>query len=178
MIALCIFLAVPGSAAAGPKGAEINKEMVDTIGVYPDVALQEYVTGLVREIVSVSEKAGEEFTVTLLDSADVNAFATRDNYVYVNRGLLAYVNNEAQLVSVVAHEVAHITQEHVDSLEGQAGGAMFLAWLAGALSGSPEVFEAGMAYADSLIKGHGRENELEADEAGARYMAKLGYDPE
>jgi len=173
-----VVLGMPQSASAGPKGAEIHQQMVETIGVYPDVKLQEYVTGLVNDIVSVSEGAGEIFNVTLLDSPDVNAFATRDNYVYVNRGLLAYVNNEAQLVSVLAHEVAHITRGHVSNLEGQAGGAMFLAWLAGALAGSPEVFEAGMDYANSLIKGHGRENELEADEAGARYMAELGYDPE
>ena len=54
--------------------------------------------------------AGEKFTFTLLDSPDLNAFATRDNYVYVNRGLLNYVSNEAQLVSVLAHEVGHITK--------------------------------------------------------------------
>ena len=178
LTALVSCLLWAGMAAAGPKGADIHAEMVETIGVYDDQALTQYIEGLVRDIVSVSEKAGEKFTVTLLDSPDVNAFATRDNYVYVNRGLLAYVNNEAQLVSVLAHEVAHITQEHVDTLEGQAGGATFLAWLAGALSGSPEVYEAGMAYANSLLKGHGRDNELEADEAGARYMAKLGYDPQ
>lgn len=178
LVALCFFPGMPGSAVAGPKGEEIHREMVETIGVYPDAALQEYVTGLVRDIVSVSEEAGEKFVVTLLDSPDVNAFATRDNYLYVNRGLLAYVNNEAQLVSVLAHEVAHVTQGHVDNLEGQAGGAMFLAMLVGALAGSQEVMDAGMQYANSLIKGHGRENELEADEAGARYMAELGYDPE
>ena len=178
MAAFLFLLGAQEFALAAPQGEEIHKEMVDTIGVYPDVALQEYITGLVHEIVSVSEKSGEKFTVTLLDSPDVNAFATRDNFVYVNRGLLAYVNNEAQLVSVLAHEVAHITQGHVSNLQGQAGGAMFLSWLAAVMAGSPEVFEAGMEYANSLIKGHGRENELEADEAGARYMAKLGYDPE
>lgn len=178
LAALGLSLFASGAAMAGPRGEDIHRQMVETIGVYPDPALQEYVTALVRDIVSVSEKKGEKFTVTLLDSPDVNAFATRDNYVYVNRGLLAYVNNEAQLVSVLAHEVAHITLEHVDNLEGQAGGAQFLAWLAGALSGSPEVYEAGMAYANSLLKGHGRENELKADEAGARYMARLGYDPQ
>jgi predicted Zn-dependent protease len=60
----------------------------------------------------------------------------------------------------------------------KAGSAKFVTWLAAALSGSQEVYQAGMGYANSLLKGHGRNNELEADEAAARYMVELGYDPE
>jgi predicted Zn-dependent protease len=73
--------------------------------------------------------------------------------------------------------VGHITRNHVRGQEGQATGAKVLSAIAAVLSGSNEVYEAGMAYANSLIKGHGRRNELEADEAGAEYMAKLGYSP-
>ena len=156
------------SAVAGPSGQEIHAEMLESIGVYDDPKLASYIDGLVREIISVSELAGEEFTFTLLDSQDVNAFATRGNFIYVNRGLLNYVNNEAQLVSVLAHEVGHITRNHINEMQTQAGGAQFLATLAAVLSGSNEVYEAGMAYANSLIKGHGRSNELEADEAAAQ----------
>jgi predicted Zn-dependent protease len=166
-----------GTAQAAPSGKEIHEQMVTTLGVYDDPELTMYVAKLVNDIISVSEKKGETFTFTLLDSPDVNAFATKGNYVYVNRGLLAYVQNEAQLVSVMAHEVGHVTKGHVSELQGQAGGTKFLAWLAGFLAGSNEVYEAGMAYANSLVMGHGRENELEADQAAAQYMAALGYDP-
>lgn len=166
------------TAVASPSGKEIHKEVLQSIGVYDDPELAAYVGGLVQDIVSVSEMAGKKFTFTLLDAPDVNAFATAGNYVYLNRGLLNYVNNEAQLVSVLAHEVGHVTRNHVNEMQSQAGGAAFVSWLAAFLSGSPEVYEAGMAYANSLIKGHGRANELEADEAGAQYMAKLGYDPD
>ena len=131
-----------------------------------------------NEIVLVSEMAGDEFTFTLLDSGEINAFATAGNYVYMNRGLLNYMANEAQLVSVLAHEVGHITEKHVSLMPVAAGGARFLSWLVGALSGSEEVYQAGMAYANSLLMGHGRDNELQADEAAARYMSKLGYDPD
>lgn len=171
-------LLLSAPAFADPKGEEIYKEVVASIGIYDDPELSAYVEGLVSEIVSVSEMSGEKFTVTVLDSPDVNAFATKDNYVYINRGLLNYVGNEAQLVSVLAHEVAHVTQRHVSAMPKAAGGARFVAWLAAALSGSQDVYEAGMAYANSLLKGHGRDNELEADETAARYMAKLGYDPD
>jgi predicted Zn-dependent protease len=164
-------------ASAGPSGADIHKEILSTTGAYDDPELTAYVEGLMNEIISVSEMAGTKFTFTLVDSGDLNAFATADNYVYMNRGLLNYIANEAQVVSVLAHEVGHITQKHVSVMPAAAGGAKFLSWLAGALSGSQEVMQAGMAYANSLLKGHGRDNELEADEAAARYMSRLGYDP-
>lgn len=165
-------------AQAAVTGEEIREQVLATNEIYDDPVLQAYINELGQDIVSVSEMAGEKFTFTLLDAQAVNAFATRGNYIYVNRGLLNYVNNEAQLVSVLAHEVAHVTEGHVEGQEGKASGAQFLAAIAAMLSGSQEVYEAGMAYANSLIKGHGRENELEADRSGAKYMAALGYDPE
>ena len=158
-------------------GEDIYKKTLEETEKYNDEALQEYVRNLGEKIVAVSEMPNEKFTFTLLDSPDLNAFATRDNYVYVNRGLLNYVSNEAQLVSVLAHEIAHITQEHVIGQEEKATGARIISSIAGALSGSSEVYEATMEYANSLIKGRGRKNELEADEVGAEYMAKLGYKP-
>lgn len=171
-----LLLAAP-PAIAEPTGEQLYAEMLASVGAYEDPELYAYLDGLVREIVAVSEKAGDEFTFTLLDSGDLNAFATAGNYVYMNRGLLNYIQNEAQLVSVLAHEVGHITQKHVSVMPVAAEGARFITWLAGALSGSQEVMQAGMAYANSLLKGHGRDNELDADEAAARYMVKLGYDP-
>jgi predicted Zn-dependent protease len=165
------------AVTAAPTGHEIYEEVLAGTSKYDDPELTAYIEDLGRQIVSVSEKKGEKFTFTLLDSPDLNAFATADNYVYVNRGLLTYVNNEAQLVSVLAHEVGHVTKEHVSSMQSGATGAKVLATIAAVLAGSNEVYEAGMAYANSLVKGHGRDNELEADQAGAAYMAALGYDP-
>lgn len=173
---LALLAGLPAPALAAPTGEEIYAEVMAANSIYDDPALIAYIDELGQQIVAVSEKAGEKFTFTLLDAPAVNAFATRGNYVYVNRGLLNYVGNEAQLVSVLAHEVAHITEGHVDGQESKASGAQMLAAIAAMLSGSPEVYEAGMAYAHSLIKGHGRNNELEADRSSARYMAKLGYD--
>ena len=175
--ALLSLLMLAPYAWSAVTGEEIYKEVLEGTALYDDPELDAYIKKLGAEIISVSEMAGEEFTFTLLDSPDLNAFATRDNYIYVNRGLLNYVSNEAQLVSVLAHEVGHITRKHVTGQEGKATGAQILSTIAAVLSGSNEVYEAGMAYANSIIRGHGRRNELEADEAGAEYMAKLGYAP-
>ena len=158
-------------------GADIYETTLKSTPLYEDPALDAYIKKLGEEIVAVSEMAGEKFTFTLLDSEDLNAFATRDNYIYVNRGLLNYVSNEAQLVSVLAHEVGHVTRGHVTGQEERMTGAKILSTLAAVLSNSNEVYEASMAYANSMIQSHGRRNELEADETGAEYMAKLGYDP-
>jgi len=174
---MCLALLTPLKVAAKVTGADFYKEVLQGTPIYDDPALDSYIRKLGEEIVAQSEMAGEKFIFTLLDSPDLNAFATRDNYVYVNRGLLNYVSNEAQLVSVLAHEVGHITRKHVTGQEGKATGAQILSTVAAILSGSGEVYEAGMAYANSLIRGYGRRNELEADEAGAEYMAKLGYAP-
>lgn len=84
---------------AGPSGADIYKEVTAATSIYEDEKLQAYIEKLGNEIIAQSEMAGEKFTFTLLDSPDLNAFATRDNYIYVNRGLLNYVSNEAELVS-------------------------------------------------------------------------------
>ena len=123
-------LLLSAPAFGGPSGKDIHEEMLATLGAYDDPELTAYLDGLVQEIVGVSEMAGKKFTFTLLDSGDLNAFATANNYVYMNRGLLNYMSNEAQLVSVLAHEVGHITQRHVSVMPVAAGSARFISWLA------------------------------------------------
>ena len=175
---MIMLAAAPTMAEAAPSGDDLYKEITAGTPVYDDPELAAYITSLGNDIVAHSEMAGEKFTFTVLDSPEINAFATRGNYVYINRGLLNYIGNEAQLVSVLSHEIGHITRKHVNGQESQAVGATALATVAAVLSGSAEVYEAGMAYSNSLIRSHGRNNELEADEAGAEYMARMGYDPE
>ena len=144
-VVLAAFIGLlPASSLAAVSGAEIYAEVTESTAIYEDEKLQAYIVKLGEEVVAQSEMAGEEFTFTLLDSPALNAFATRDNYVYVNRGLLNYVSNEAQLVSVIAHEVGHITRNHVRGQEGHAAGAQILSTIAAVLSGSNEVYEEGL----------------------------------
>lgn len=163
-------------AVAAPSGAEIYQQTLKRTPLFKDPVLTAYIEDLGRQVVAVSEMAGKEFTFTLLDSPDLNAFATADNYVYVNRGLLNYVSNEAQLVSVIAHEVAHITRKHVNQQSSSATATKVISTIAAVLANSDEVYSAGMAYGNSKIRSLGRRHELEADGSGAEYMAKLGYD--
>ncbi len=161
---------------AAPSGQQIYEETLKRTPLFNDPQLTQYIENLGREVVSVSEMAGQPFTFSLLDSPDLNAFATADNFVYINRGLLNYVSNEAQLVAVIAHEVAHVTRDHVRRQTSGGVATQILSTVAGALAGSGDVYQAGMAYGNSKVRSAGRNHELEADLSGAQYMAALGYD--
>jgi len=176
LAALLLLAAASGHSDDAPSGPkEFYQQLVANGGRYQDEPLQQYITELGEQIVAVSPMAGQPFTFTVVDSADMNAFAMADNFVYINRGLLAYVSNEAQLVSVLAHEVAHVTLDHVAGTRGAMIGAQIASFIAAVLSGSGDVYQAGIAYAESIRSGHGRDNELDADREGAKYMAALGY---
>ena len=161
------------SVSSGQKQYE---ELLKRTPLFNDPQLTTYIEDLGAEVVSVSEMAGEKFIFSLLDDPALNAFATADNFVYINRGLLNYVSNEAQLVSVIAHEVAHVTRGHINKQSKSGTATQVLSTVAAILANSNEVYEAGMAYGNSKVRSMGRNHELEADQSGAEYMAKLGYD--
>ena len=96
------------------KGQKQYEELLKRTPLFKNAELTSYIESLGAQVVSVSEMAGEKFIFSLLDDPALNAFATADNFVYINRGLLNYVSNEAQLVSVIAHEVAHVTRGHIN----------------------------------------------------------------
>ena len=173
---LVVTLLMSVASFGAPSGEEIYEETLKNTPIFNDPELIAYINKLGREIVAVSEMADEKFTFTLLDSPELNAFATADNYVYVNRGLLNYVSNEAQLASVIAHEVAHVTCDHVKERFSKGTSNQVLSTLIYILSGSGDAAEAAMAYGQANVRSFGRRQELEADEVGAEYMAKLGYD--
>ena len=161
------------SVSSGQKQYE---ELLKRTPLLKDPQLTSYIENLGAQVVSVSEMADEKFIFSLLDDPALNAFATADNYVYINRGLLNYVSNEAQLVSVIAHEVAHVTRGHINKQSTSGAATQILSTVAAVLANSNEVYEAGMAYGNSKVRSMGRNHELEADQSGAEYMARLGYD--
>jgi predicted Zn-dependent protease len=168
-----VFLSSHVGAASGKK---MHEEVMKNYKVYEDKELQQYVENIGRKILKASDIQGE-YTFTLLDDPMLNAFAHIGGYIYVSRGLLAYVNSEAQLASVIGHEIAHVTQGHVKGHQSQTILGDIAALVVAAASGSPEVLEAGTLLNASLQRSHGRNNELEADSVGAQYMATAGYDP-
>ncbi len=164
------------------KAAAIGKEMHDKImtemPVYQDPKLNDYVTGVGRRVAQHSDAPEGTYTFTILDNPEINAFATPGGYVYINRGLLAYMNSEAQLAAVLAHEIAHVTARHAARQKRAQTGSNVTAGLLAVLTGSREVGEASAMWGAATVKGYGRDMELEADAIGAKVMARSGYPPQ
>ena len=166
-------------------GLEEHEKVISSMPLFEDEKLLAYVREVGNRVASVSHRPGLEYTFNIIDSPDINAFALPGGYVYVNRGLLTFMNNEADLAAVLAHEVGHITARH--AVQQQARGA--LANAASTVGGFVTAVATGSGYVGSQISqvasiwaqtglsGFGREHELEADSLGAEYLVAAGYDP-
>ncbi len=148
-------------------------------------ALQAYVSEVGMRIARQSHRPNLPWTFTVLDSPEVNAFATTGGYVYITRGIMAYLNSEEELAGVLGHEMGHITARHVarQSRDQQVAGiGLFLATLAGAYVGGERGAQAaqqlgsGVAQAGFLLP-HSRDHENQADGLGVEYLDRAGYDP-
>jgi len=166
-------------------GAEEHEKIMQSMPMYEDEALLAYVNEVGQRIAAVSHRPDLNYQFFIIDSPDINAMALPAGYVYVNRGLLTFMNSEAELAAVLAHEVGHITARH--AVQQHARGA--LANAASTVGGFVTAVATGSGYVGSQISqvtsiwaqtglsGFGREGELEADSLGAEYLLRAGYDP-
>lgn len=172
-------------------GTEVDKEISAQYGLYEDAGLENYVTNLGEALLVESHMRREdtpeqfrntEFTFRVLNSPVVNAFALPGGYVYVTRGLLAHLNNEAQLAVVLGHEIGHVAGRHASQRAlsqtiGQVaviGGSILGQELLG-LPGESLMNLSGQA-AQLLFLSYSREHERESDALGVEYSAMTGYD--
>ena len=170
-------------AAAKPmKESETSRkahtEIIKAYGVYDDQSLQDYVSEIGQRVAKQSDLPANEFKFLVLDDDSINAFTTGCCYVYVHRGLLQNLNSEAELASVLGHEVAHVTARHPQKRQTQGVLASVLAAGAAIATGSSAVAQLANVGAGAWMQGYGRENELEADRLGLKFAAKAGYRPE
>ncbi len=159
----------------GRRGdAEIRREM----GVYDDAELQRYVSGIGERIAGVSHRPNLPWTFTVLDDQAVNAFALPGGFVYVTRGLLAHLGDEAELAGVIGHEVGHVTARHVSQQYTRSAGGSLAVLLVSIFVPSVQPFgDLASAGLGTLFLKYGRDDELESDRLGAEYAVKAGWDP-
>lgn len=158
-------------------GRENHAEIIKRYGLYKDQKLQNYIQGVGERLAAVSHRRNLIYRFTVLDSPEVNAFALPGGYIYITRGLLAYLNTEAELAAVLGHEIGHVTARH-GVRQHTANTATGI--LVGILASQTGVQGAGdllNALGTALVRGYGREHELESDRLGAEYLARSGYDP-
>lgn len=155
--------------------AEVDKEakFVD------DPIITEYVNRVGQNIVLHSD-AKVPFTIKVIDSDEVNAFALPGGFFYVNKGLILAADNEAELAGVMAHEIAHVAARHAMETEAKMR-ALDLGLLAGILLGggiiSNVLYNGGGLIEGLSVLKFTRSAEEEADKLGVQYMWAAGYDP-
>ena len=155
-------------------------------GVYKDPQLSAYVNSVGQGAAAASHRPGIPYHFTVVDSSVVNAFALPGGYIYITRGLLARLDNEAQLASVLGHEIGHVTAQHgMKRLQTNLGFNLLLAVIEQvAAGGEGQQRKRGIIKLTSTVAfatvslGYSRKDEYQADELGTTYAQKAGYDPE
>ena len=94
------------------EGAKGHAEVLKEYGAYNNAAVQSYVNALGQKLAAQSHRANLQWHFTVLDSPEINAFALPGGYVYVTRGIMAYMDSEADLAGVIGHEIGHVTARH------------------------------------------------------------------
>jgi predicted Zn-dependent protease len=174
--ALIVAPAWPLARAQAQFPDEVQEAVTQFGGLYQDAALQHYVESIGRLLVATTETPNDPFSFGLLDSSIVNAFSMPGGYVFVTRGLLALANNEAELASVLGHEIGHVTARHASQRQTRGVIAQLGAGLLGALIGDPNIANAAGVGAQLYLQKYSRDQEFEADQRGIAYMARAGYD--
>ena len=152
--------------------------------MWPEPLLETYMTGLVQKLSAVTKPRPFPYRVRVVSDPSLNAFTFGGGLLYIHAGLIARLENEAQLAMVLGHEMAHVTERHVTKGIESAYTTQLVVGGAVAAGASTGIIPTGqmldVAYKSTMnaaINGHGRNQEREADTIGIDYMVKAGYDP-
>lgn len=154
--------------------ADVRREM----GMYDDPELQRYVADIGYRLAKLSHRPNLPWQFAVVDHPAVNAFALPGGFIYITRGILPYLDDEAELAAVLGHEIGHVTARHsvqqaTRAMLGQ--GAMI--GLGVFVPATRPLGDVGAAGLGVLFMKFGRDDEREADRVGIEYAAKGGWDP-
>lgn len=159
-------------------GRANHPKILQEYAVYDDPELQAYVNEIGQKLAAKSHRSNLDFTFTLLDSPQVNAFALPGGFVYITRGIMAYMSKEAHLAGVIGHEIGHVTAAHGAQRAAQAQIGGIITAAVAIATGNQELTQVSQMLGGALISGYGRKQELESDRLGAEYIAQNNYSPD
>ncbi|MBX3622803.1 MAG: M48 family metalloprotease [Rhizobacter sp.] len=170
------------------QGQKAHQQVLQEFGAYDNPALQAYVNDLGQRLARQSHRANLKWTFTVLDSPEINAFALPGGYVYVTRGIMSYLDSEAELAGVMGHEIGHVTARHGAqraTRQQTAGLGVLAATVLGAVlegagvGGATDLAsQVSQVAAAGYIASYSREQESQADQLGAEYLARNQYNPQ
>src|SRR4051812_44345386 len=166
-------------------GVETKKQILQQYKVFSSTPVTAYVNRVGQRLAQVSDRPTVDYDFTVLDSDLINAFAAPGGFVFVTRGLLDAVDDEAELAMVLGHEIGHVAALHgVQMIQKEMGqnALTVLGTIGAALVAGPEamlmVANSASLFSSLYLLGYSRENELQADNLGLQYMLRAGYDPQ
>lgn len=194
MAVIFIFTLIIACATTGPGGKKdlifISSAQEVSLGQQFDSTVQaeskileksqwqNYFNDIGQRIVNVCDRKDIKYTFTVIESDDINAFATPGGYVYIYTGLLRVMDNESQLAAVTSHEISHIVARHSIKRLQQVLGIALLQEIVLGESSSEALQTAINVGLTAALQGYSRSNEREADKYGVYYMELAGFNPE
>jgi beta-barrel assembly-enhancing protease len=167
-------------------GAMVAQELRVQNALLEDPEVNEYLNNLGDKLAAQSPDGGRGFQFFLIKEATINAFAVPGGYVFIHQGLMLATSSESELASVMAHEIAHVTQHHIarqiraQSQQAMTSAAALLAAILLGAIGGGQAAEGGIAAAQGMAAqqqiNFTRDNEMEADRVGIGYLAGAGFD--
>jgi len=159
-------------------GKESDAQIRQEMGVYDDAALQRYVSDIGLRLARLSQRPALPWQFTVVDQPAINAFALPGGYIYLTRGILPFLEDEAELAGVIGHEIGHVTARHsVQQYTRTVGGLAGLVALGVFVPAARPFGEASQQAMALLFLKFGRDDELQSDQLGAGYAAAAGWDP-
>lgn len=160
------------------QGHQYARQVARQYPRYADEKLQAYVQQVGERVARNSHRNTLSYNFTVVDSPEINAFAIPGGHIYIHRGLMAYLGSEAELAAVLGHEIGHVTARHSVRQQSQSTAWGVLGTVVAAGTGVGAVGDIANVLGSALVRGYGRDMELEADGLGAEYLARSGYDPQ
>lgn len=159
-------------------GKQVHAQLMGTkYFAYPDLKLAAYVENIGRACARASARYPEQFVFTLLDNAEPNAAAAIGGFVYWHTGMFLWINDEAEMVAVMGHEVGHAIKRHGAREMNRQNVAGSLIKLMALRRRDPAQYEQMQVKAALALRAYDRDQETESDAIGANLLGPLGYDP-
>lgn len=183
-LAGCAVSSGPPTAASLAEGRQRSAQLVQQLqakdGLITDRALNSYIGEIVGRVAAVRPRGLPPIRPYIVKDADINAFTMGGDVIFINAGLIAAMESEAQLAMVIAHEIAHVDRGHISGRQETAVGVGLLGALAaiglGAAGVSGDAVGLGVGLAQNVaVNSYSRDQERDADAVGAQYLGAAGY---